>query len=81
MGANPIARPMKSTTTTEIELTVDDIKEAIKFWLETRSDIEAVDDINFRVEGMSEPDDWRAERALVYELTGAFVVGKPICVK
>lgn len=59
-------------TTAHGELTVGEIREAIAFWLETRSDIKVNGEIHFRVEGLSEPDDWRAEYDLSYELVGAY---------
>lgn len=59
-------------TTTEGEISVQEIKEAIKFWLECKKKIIVHGEIHFHIEGRSDPDDWRAEYPLSYELDGAY---------
>lgn len=61
---------MKVTKTTKVELTAEDIKQAIIFYLEKHDGIK-VTQVDFHVSGESAPDDWRAERALIYNLRGA----------
>ncbi len=57
-------------TRKQVELTSAEIEEAILYWLLKRKGIDA-DSVWFHIHGESEPDDWRAERALVYVLKGA----------
>ncbi len=59
---------MKKTSTAEISLL--EIDEAVRAWLKAR-DVEVDGVINFRVQGVEDPDDWQARNALSYELTGA----------
>ena len=61
---------MDSTTT--VKLSVDDIREAIVFWLKETKRLDVnPKELYFSVEGHNRPDDWRAEYDLDYQLTEA----------
>ena len=65
---------MENTTTAT--LTVEEIHEAVRFWLIKQvNGVEVDGEIDFHVEGREDPNDWHARYPLTYELAGAsFVV-------
>lgn len=62
--------------TTTVSLTVEEIHEAVRYWLKHVKGIEVAGAIDFEVDAHYDPDDWDSRYPPIHELSGASFVVK-----